>query len=92
MAKKDTQYVEPRTVLNCPFCGANSELHCEGSYVRGWTAFVQCSRQFECGAKGPTKRTNGLSNEEYVVSDQVIEAWNSISRTITKIKIRNSIF
>ncbi len=51
-----------------------------GSYVEGWFCFIECSDTLHCGARGPEKRTKGMSNEEYELQDQMIKLWNTICK------------
>ena len=69
--KGDTK-IEP-----CPWCGEEAVSYLEGTYVAGWTSFVNCS-DYKCGARGPTKQTPAYSNDEWVIENEAINAWNSV--------------
>jgi hypothetical protein len=64
IAKKEP----PPRISPCPWCHKDSEVYTNGSYVRGWVSFVQCS-DYECGARGPQKQTTGCSNNEHIVEE-----------------------
>lgn len=72
-------FIEP-----CPWCKKPSKTYLEGSYVNGWTSFVYCSDMLDCGARGPTIRTLGLSNDNWDTEDRAIEAWNLVVGLINK--------
>ena len=80
MTKKYVPYEQTLGALVCPWCGANGSAYCEGSYVDGWIAFVECSNSIKCGARGPSKRTGARSNDEHNVLEQAIKVWNAISK------------
>jgi hypothetical protein len=67
-----------KKIKPCPWCMKEAKIYLEGSYVSGWEAFVECSDLLYCGARGPSKRTSAMSNEEHIAEDQAIEAWNKI--------------
>jgi len=81
MSKKVQLEDDPYYVGNpkpCPWCGGNSMVYVNGSYVEGWTAFVECDNRLKCGSRGPTKQTKCLSNDEYVVQNQAVDSWNTV--------------
>lgn len=82
MAKKYTPYEQTLGALTCPWCGANGSVHCEGSYVRGYIAFAGCSDILNCGARGPDRRTTAHSNDEHIILEQAVEAWNTVVKRI----------
>lgn len=67
-------------VSPCPWCKERSLIYIDGSYVKGWTCFVECSNYNCCGARGPMKCTTTYSVEEHKIQTQAIQAWNSIAR------------
>jgi hypothetical protein len=64
--------------LPCPWCGKDTKIYEEGSYVEGWVAFVECSNVLNCGARGPERRIEPRSSNEDSLRDRVIELWNKI--------------
>lgn len=72
-------HLEESDANACPWCGEKAKVYMSGSYVEGWYCFIECSEMFECGSRGPGRRTKGMSNEEYELQDQVIELWNAVS-------------
>lgn len=75
-------YEETRGTYPCPWCGRNGRIYVQGSYSQGWFAFVDCSNS-NCGARGPTERTSGYSNDEHLIQQQAIEAWNRVCKCVT---------
>ena len=73
-------YEEAQGSDPCPWCGKNSSAYLDGSYVEGWVAYVRCS-DYLCDARGPRKRSGPMSNDEYIVMERAMEAWNMISTT-----------
>lgn len=67
----------PPRILPCPWCHKDMRVNISGSYTSGWTSFVECC-DYNCGARGPQKKTTGRSNDEYVVENQAIKAWNEV--------------
>ncbi len=62
----------------CPWCGSVAVPYTEGSYSNGWVSHVLCSNSLDCGAQGPTKRTRGCSNDNWVIESEAIKDWNSV--------------
>lgn len=67
------------TIQPCPWCNSKAEIYSNGSYVEGWTAFIECSSWIKCGVKGPISKKVGLSNEEDENRDEAIKNWNTVA-------------
>ncbi len=62
----------------CPWCHKDARVYLNGSYVEGWTSFVECS-DYLCNARGPQKQSGPMSNDDYVTQDRAIESWNMVA-------------